>query len=480
MIAVSPDYFWGLTNSLLDSGYLPTENIIVLESDTKPALLITKEGNRRVAALKIILGIKPLANFPVPTDIINRISSLTSTWKSENSFIPCAIYPNSDSAVVDRIVTLTHGKNEKAGRDQWEAIARARHNRDSNKVPEPALDLLEKYLQHGLNINQTQRDRWAGNYPVTVLADAMKKLAPRLGATSTVNMAGLYPTPIAYRNELEQILYGIGLNQIGFHHIRSSTVDFASAAGIPAVPKGNTANNNPATSSANNTTSSSNHTSANTGSTSSGTANTGSTSSGATGSNSGTANTSNNSSTSASSGSSSNNNSTSSTGSASTSPIAFSTRDPKAVTKLLKQFTPRGANREKVVELKDEALKLKLKETPLAFCFLLRSMFEISAKAYCKDNSAEPRLQLIKNGKEKSLAALLGDVIYHLTHDSTGAEILVMTKKLHGAKMELNKPAGILSVTSLNQLIHNPAFSVITGDVCVTFGNIYSLLEEMN
>ncbi|WP_175774020.1 hypothetical protein [Burkholderia multivorans] len=31
MISISPDYFWGLMESLLDDGYLPTENIIVLE-----------------------------------------------------------------------------------------------------------------------------------------------------------------------------------------------------------------------------------------------------------------------------------------------------------------------------------------------------------------------------------------------------------------------------------------------------------------
>ena len=29
MIAVSPDYFWGLMDSLIQDGYLPTENIIV-------------------------------------------------------------------------------------------------------------------------------------------------------------------------------------------------------------------------------------------------------------------------------------------------------------------------------------------------------------------------------------------------------------------------------------------------------------------
>jgi hypothetical protein len=53
MIAVSPDRFWALMDSLLDDGYHPTENIIILSSDNK---YLVKEGNRRIAALKIIAG----------------------------------------------------------------------------------------------------------------------------------------------------------------------------------------------------------------------------------------------------------------------------------------------------------------------------------------------------------------------------------------------------------------------------------------
>jgi hypothetical protein len=51
---------------------------------------------------------------------------------------------------------------------------------------------------------------------------------------------------------------------------------------------------------------------------------------------------------------------------------------------------------------------------------------------------------------------------------------------LHGAMTEIAKTEGILSVTSMNQLVHNTTFSVTTGDVCTTFGNIYPLLEAMN
>ena len=45
---------------------------------------------------------------------------------------------------------------------------------------------------------------------------------------------------------------------------------------------------------------------------------------------------------------------------------------------------------------------------------------------------------------------------------------------------ELGKSEGILSVTSMNQLIHNPRFSVGTSDLAVVSANIFPLLEAMS
>lgn len=53
MVAISPDKFWALMESLLDSGYLIIENILVVND---PTGLVVKDGNRRIAALKIIHG----------------------------------------------------------------------------------------------------------------------------------------------------------------------------------------------------------------------------------------------------------------------------------------------------------------------------------------------------------------------------------------------------------------------------------------
>ena len=55
-----------------------------------------------------------------------------------------------------------------------------------------------------------------------------------------------------------------------------------------------------------------------------------------------------------------------------------------------------------------------------------------------------------------------------------------MIKELHGAMAELATQDGILSVTSLNQLVHNPKFTVDETHISSLFGNIFPLLQAMN
>jgi len=53
-------------------------------------------------------------------------------------------------------------------------------------------------------------------------------------------------------------------------------------------------------------------------------------------------------------------------------------------------------------------------------------------------------------------------------------------RALHGALVELAKPEGILSVTSMNQLVHNPKFAHQPSDIATMFGMVFPLLEAMN
>jgi hypothetical protein len=428
MISTSPDRFWALTASLLDSGYLPTDNIIVLQSG--PRTLTVKEGNRRIAALKLIHKIQPLSAFDVPDDLANRIKGVTAAWRQENAEIPCAIYNVGDAATVDKIVTLAHGKGEKAGRDQWNAVARARHNRDINKATEPALDLLEKYLQNGKNITPLQKARWSGAFPLSVLEEAMKRVAPRLGLANATALAVSFPN-VKHRDAVESIIHDIGLEQLGFDGIRNKDSDFAEGYGLPAVKTTGGAAKGKGSAQ-------------------------GARKSGA----------------------------TKAAAAAATrrkqaaAQKAIATGDPRAVKRLFQDFAPRGKKRDKLVALKEEIVTLDLRRTPLAFCFVLRSMFELSAKAYCADHAASGGPSTTKaSGEDRHLVDVLRDITNHLTKNKADRAKL---KELHGAITELAKPEGILSVTSMNQLVHNPRFSVTTSDLAVVAANIFPLLEAMS
>lgn len=81
------------------------------------------------------------------------------------------------------------------------------------------------------------------------------------------------------------------------------------------------------------------------------------------------------------------------------------------------------------------------------------------------------------DGKDKQLAVGLKDIVNFMTSSSTDRN---KQKSLHGAITEISKNDGILSVTSMNQLVHNPKFSIQVNDLCTLFGNVFPLLEELN
>jgi hypothetical protein len=450
MIAIKPDRFYAVVESILDDGYLPTENLIILDDKG----YTVKEGNRRTAALKLIHGLHSVDDFAIPESLKNRINSLDANWKKENEEVPCSVYKLSEKDKVYKIVNLTHAKGEKASRDPWTSVAKARQNRDEKKAAEPALDLLEKYIQHGKNLTDQQKERWSGDYPLTVLDEALRSIILRLGYKTISDLVKAYPK-LKIRNDLEDMLRDIGLQVFGFTEIRSKTSDFASAYNIPIPQSTASPNQGSGNSQINQGTligASSSATNNNTQS-STGTSNNSNTSFGG------------------------QQQSSQTSGSTGSKPKAYAIHDQRTVTQTLKKFNPTGSDRAKLVTLRDELKKLKVKDNPIAFCFLLRSMFEISANIYSTQNGIPKAIT--KNGKtvQNTLQQQLNAVTLHLTSNNTNTG---MVKTLHGANSELSKSTGLLSVTSMNQLVHHPSFSIAPHDIFTLFNNVYPLLEAMN
>jgi hypothetical protein len=424
IISINPDWFWALMESIIDEGYHFTENIIVQD---EPEGMLVREGNRRIAILKLIFNY--VINIEIPENLEDKIKALPPDWKTANSQVPCAIYSPVEKQVVDKLVALTHAKGEKAGRDKWTAVARARHARDEKGESEPGLDLLEKYLGKGRNLSLQQAERWAGDYPLTVLNEALQKLAPKMIPSSVKEISIQYPNK--NKKIIDNVLYDIGNKQLKFEKIRDREKYFGLKYGV-GIPQ-----------SSGTTTATTSHTES-----------------------------------SASKASEQNSNNSAQTARGHAKRPAYASNDPKSVIRQLKRFTPLGNGREKLVTLLNESRNIKIDKCPHAFCFLLRSLFELSAKAYCSEHKSTGGPKYKKtNGEDKYLVDILSEITNHLTGNNTNRNKI---QELHGAMAELAKKNGVLSVTSLNQLVHNPSFTVSPSDICSLFGNVYPLLEEMN
>jgi hypothetical protein len=479
MISASPDYFWGLTDSLLESGYLPNENIIVLESHGKR---VVKEGNRRVAIMKLILGIVEPGLILLPSTIRDKIDGLAEQWRGENTSLPCSIYPLADEKIVDRIVTLIHGKGERAGRDHWNSIARARHNRDMAGASEPALDLLEKFFVHG-TAPKYQIDCWAGDYKLTILDEAIKRLAGRYGVASGAALAAKYPD-IPHKSSLDQIVQAVGLHLISFDAIRKDP-DFGKPYGVPSAAEpapspakdeaGNQSKDDPTEAAGGNNDGRESDDGSNAGADKTGgskppsekpsdeKADRAADDKGA--------------------GKADDKAGEKKEGAVAADkakyPTATAVDDQTTVRRKLRSLKIVGLGRSKLVTVRKEMLKLTLKDNPIAFCFLLRTMFEISGKEYCKDHSSEAKAPTSKktDGMDKSLAVMLREIVNHITKNNSDKDQL---KVLHGAITQLEKPSGILSVMSMNQLVHNPEFTITDTEICSLFSNVFPLLAALN
>ncbi len=418
MINLNPDRFWALCKSLYDDGYHPTENIIVVRQAKK---FLVKEGNRRIAAMKLLFRQLKNADIELPSELQAKSEILSAG----GAIVPCSIYETDELETVHKIIARIHANKEAAGRTKWNTVAKARWAREMKGEQELGLDLLEKYLREAKNASAEQKERWAGDFPLTVLDELLntRRLHERCAEESAQSMVTHYPK-VRNRRALDSLIKSIGQELTGYKEIRFPNgldVFFGPISSKPVAdePDGSVGNT---------------HTTTTTGSQP---------------------------------------NSTSRTVPALQKKSAIPITDEKAVMERIRKFKPKGSNREKVVSLLQEARHLSLKDTPLCFCFVLRSMFEISAKIYCQENN----IPTVKDGNEITLKEMLRKCHDFLTDGKKNRE---MQRTLHGPMAELASEDGLLSITSLNRLVHSTSFSLSVDHISRVFFNVMPLLEILN
>lgn len=152
-----------LAESIVTDGMSPIERLLVLREKKGSDRFITLEGNRRVAALKILSNPAVLISLSLSTALQKRLERLAK------GFVPSVVEPiscyeaNTDDEGVKWIYLRHTGENEGRGVVRWSGVAAARF-----RGTDPALQALEFVNAHG-NLNERQRSSLGDTFPITTL-----------------------------------------------------------------------------------------------------------------------------------------------------------------------------------------------------------------------------------------------------------------------------------------------------------------------
>jgi hypothetical protein len=144
-----------LARDIVEYGLNPSERTIVTPTADDKKRYVVLEGNRRVAALKV-LSTPDLIASAVKPEILRRFKKLSERFlKDPIDNLDCAVVKNREEA--DHWITLKHtGENQGAGIVSWGATESGRYAERRGKIL-PQLQVLDFVKQHGKLSAEAQR-----------------------------------------------------------------------------------------------------------------------------------------------------------------------------------------------------------------------------------------------------------------------------------------------------------------------------------
>jgi len=154
---------FALAEDIVDAGLSPMDRILVLREKKNSNRFIVLEGNRRIAALKILSNPSVLTSLHVKASLQKRFEALCHRFV-RSDVEPMACYEVADREEGNRWILLRHtGENEGRGVVAWSALAASRF-----KGGEPALQALEFVRNYG-QLTDAQKHLLANSFPITTL-----------------------------------------------------------------------------------------------------------------------------------------------------------------------------------------------------------------------------------------------------------------------------------------------------------------------
>lgn len=152
-----------LAEDIANEGMSPIERLLVLREKKHGGQFIAVEGNRRVAALKILSNPSVLVSLSLGGALQKRFERLSKNF-SRTSIEPIACYEVVNRDEAKKWIYLRHtGENDGRGVVGWSGLAAARF-----RGTDPALQALEFVRVHG-NLHEHHRRVLDTAFPITTL-----------------------------------------------------------------------------------------------------------------------------------------------------------------------------------------------------------------------------------------------------------------------------------------------------------------------
>jgi len=144
-----------LAHDIVDNGINPADLTIVTPSKDDTSSYVVLEGNRRLAALKL-LGDPAMAALGVGPKAIETLKSCSKKYnESPISHLRCVVFDKREDA--NHWIELRHtGENEGRGIVGWRAKEKARFNEMLGKLS-PALQVVE-FVRKNASLNQEEKE----------------------------------------------------------------------------------------------------------------------------------------------------------------------------------------------------------------------------------------------------------------------------------------------------------------------------------
>jgi len=155
---------YALAESIVDDGMNPMDRLLVIRSDKDAGKFIALEGNRRVAALKILANPSVLTGLEIKESLQKRFEKLAERF-DRKQIEPIAGFEAPDREAGTSWILLRHtGENEGRGVVAWSGLATSRF-----RGSDPALQALDFVRSKG-NLTDEQKELLdSKKYPITTL-----------------------------------------------------------------------------------------------------------------------------------------------------------------------------------------------------------------------------------------------------------------------------------------------------------------------